>query len=529
MAMLAPGTAAVVFDLDGVVTDTAAVHAAAWKRLFDEFLEAQAEATGTSQPPFDLDTDYRRHVDGRPRYDGVRGFLASRGIELPEGDPADPPDSGTVQGLGNRKNGYFLERLRESGARPYGSTVELVHALAAIGIPSAVISASENARAVLEAAGLGELFETRVDGVVAHQLGLAGKPDPAVFIEAARRLGAPRERAVVVEDALAGVQAGAAGGFLQVVGVDRSGHPRALAEAGADVVVSDLEELDLPSGTAGRTPARTIDRLPSALRHVGEIEARADGKQVALFLDYDGTLTPIVDDPARALLPEATRSAIERLAGALPVAIVSGRDLADVRRLVGIGGLWYAGSHGFDIVSPTGERHERAPDTLPSLDDAEHELRPLLEAIPGARLERKRYAVTAHFRGVPEDRIDDVEVAVASVEAACPDLRITGGKKVLELRPDIAWDKGRAIHWLLQTQGLDRPDVLPVYIGDDVTDEDGFRALGRRGIGIVVRGEADERPTSALFAIDDTTDVPTLLERLRRATDSQRDGGAGGR
>ena len=141
-------------------------------------------------------------------------------------------------------------------------------------------------------------------------------------------------------------------------------------------------------------------------------------------------------------------------------------------------------------------------------------LRPLLERIPGARLERKRYAVTAHFRGVADDRIDDVEMAVASVAAANPDLRVTGGKKVLELRPDVAWDKGLAIRWLLETQGLDAPDVLPIYVGDDETDEDGFRALGRGGIGIVVRGESDDRTTRALFALGRPDDVPDLLDRL---------------
>jgi trehalose 6-phosphate phosphatase len=258
-----------------------------------------------------------------------------------------------------------------------------------------------------------------------------------------------------------------------------------------------------------------IARLPSALDHLGEIAARADGKQLAVFLDYDGTLTPIVDEPARALLPDATREAIGILAGSLPVAVVSGRDLADVRRLVGIDGLWYAGSHGFDIAGPDGERHELAPDALSALDDAERELRPLLRSIAGARLERKRYAVTAHFRGVPGDRIDDVEVAVAAVAAACPGLRVTGGKKVLELRPDIDWDKGRAIAWLLGIQGLDRPDVLPVYVGDDETDEDGFRALDGHGIGIVVRGEADDRPTRAHYALDGPADVPSFLRLLR--------------
>jgi alpha,alpha-trehalase len=238
---------AVVFDMDGVVTETASVHAAAWKRLFDEFLAARG------QPPFDTDADYRRYVDGKPRYDGVRDFLASRAISLPEGDPADPPDRETICGLGNRKNGYFREELRQNGARAFPTTIDLVRRLGEAGIGTAIISASKNMGEVLAAAGAADLFPVRVDGLDAGRLGLPGKPDPAVFVEAARRLGTAPARTAVVEDAIAGVTAGRRGGFALVVGVDRTGHADALREAGADVVVSDLGEVDLrlPETEAG--------------------------------------------------------------------------------------------------------------------------------------------------------------------------------------------------------------------------------------------------------------------------------------
>jgi alpha,alpha-trehalase len=236
---------AVVFDMDGVITDTASVHAAAWKRLFDEYLEEHARRSGEPFEPFDSDADYRRYIDGKPRYDGVRDFLASRGITLPDGDPADPPDRETVCGLGNRKNDLFLAHLRTEGAEPYPSTVELVRRLHDLGVGVAVISASQNAQEVLEAAGVGSLFDVRVDGAVADELGLPGKPDPAVFVEAARRLGSTPDRTAIVEDAIAGVEAGRRGAFALVVGVDRTGDAEALREAGADVVVSDLAELDV--------------------------------------------------------------------------------------------------------------------------------------------------------------------------------------------------------------------------------------------------------------------------------------------
>jgi beta-phosphoglucomutase family hydrolase len=242
---------AVVFDTDGVLTDTASVHAVAWKRLFDEYL---ALRTSRGQEPFRpfAQADYLRSIDGRPRYDGVAGFLASRGIQLPWGDPSDPPGRETVCGLGNAKDGYFLAHLRDHGARPFPSSVAFVRRVRERGLGTAVVSASRNMGAVLDSAGLGDLFDVEVDGVEADRLGLPGKPDPALFLEAARRLGVAPGRAAVVEDALAGVEAGRRGGFGLVVGVDRGGQAAALAERGADVVVTDLGDLVLGGAAAGR-------------------------------------------------------------------------------------------------------------------------------------------------------------------------------------------------------------------------------------------------------------------------------------
>jgi len=239
------GVTAVILDMDGVVTDTASVHARAWKRLFDEYLERRAMRTNITFVPFDPDGDYRRYIDGKARYDGVRDFLASQGNILPEGKPTDAPDAETVCGLGNRKNGYFLDHVKEHGAVGYRSTIAFVERLTSAGVRIAIISASLNMSEVLEAAGVADLFEIRVDGLVADDLELPGKPDPAVFLEAARRLGVEPARAAVVEDALAGVEAARRGGFALIIGVDRADHPDALRAAGADLVVSDLGELEL--------------------------------------------------------------------------------------------------------------------------------------------------------------------------------------------------------------------------------------------------------------------------------------------
>ena len=234
---------AVLFDLDGVLTRTASVHASAWKKLFDGFLEQRATQSGEPFVPFDIDADYLRYVDGKPRYDGVAAFLESRGIELPLGAPDDGPDVQSVRALGNLKDRYFLQHLQQHGVDPYEASIALVRTLRAQEIKTAVVSSSNNCAAVLEAAGIAQLFDARVDGTDITRLGLKGKPAPDAFLEAARRVGAEPSRAVVVEDAIAGAEAGRAGRFGCVIGVDRRGHAKALRDAGADVVVTDLAQV----------------------------------------------------------------------------------------------------------------------------------------------------------------------------------------------------------------------------------------------------------------------------------------------
>jgi beta-phosphoglucomutase family hydrolase len=233
----------VLFDLDGVLTRTASVHASAWKKLFDSFLEQRSTQAGEPFVPFDIDTDYRRYVDGKPRYDGVAAFLESRGIELPLGAPEDGPDVQSVCALGNLKDRYFLQHLEEQGVEPYEASISLVQKLRAQGIKIAVVSSSNNCAAVLEAAGIAQLFDARVDGKDVTRLKLKGKPAPDAFLEAARRVGTEPARAVVVEDATAGVEAGRSGLFGCVIGVDRGGHAQALLDAGADAVVTDMTQV----------------------------------------------------------------------------------------------------------------------------------------------------------------------------------------------------------------------------------------------------------------------------------------------
>jgi len=250
--------------------------------------------------------------------------------------------------------------------------------------------------------------------------------------------------------------------------------------------------------------------LPSALNHVQEIVRRND--RPAVFLDYDGTLTPIVSQPEKALLSDSLRRALQALVMQAPVAILSGRDLDDVRQRVNISAIVYAGSHGFDIAGPRGLRKELATEFLPRLDIVEKEIGEQLTGIPGARLERKRFSIAAHYRNVNESDVPKVERAVSEVAARHRELRKMDGKKVHELLPDIDWDKGKAVLWLLENLGLERAKVRPIYIGDDRTDEDAFRALEKSGVGILVSEEP--RPTAARYLLKDPAEVERFLREL---------------
>ena len=250
--------------------------------------------------------------------------------------------------------------------------------------------------------------------------------------------------------------------------------------------------------------------ISSALKNVQEIARH--GRRLAVFLDYDGTLTPIVSHPEKALLSDSMRQALQSLVMQAPVAILSGRDLDDVRQRVNIGAIVYAGSHGFDIAGPRGLRKEMAMEFLLRLDMVEQELGKQLAGIAGARVERKRFSIAAHYRNANASEVPKVDRAVSEVAARHRELRKMDGKKVYELLPDIDWDKGKALLWLLENQGLERAKVRPIYIGDDRTDEDAFRALEKAGVGILVSEEP--RPTAARYSLKDPAEVERFLREL---------------
>jgi len=475
-----PSLEAVVFDLDGVITLTARLHATAWKWAFDRILR---EREGDDFRPFDVHEDYVRYVDGRPRIDGVATFLESRGILLPLGEPSDRPSLCSAWGIGNLKNDRFLELLNEEGADVDKGTVALIHELRDRGIHVAVASSSKNCESILRRAGLLNLFEARVDGVESARLSLQGKPHPDIFLEAARRLGVSPQDTVVVEDATAGVKAGREGGFGLVVGLDRHGERAALRSYGADVVLESLgaDTVELFQ----RWMTNWADRRPSAWLAWPSLSGKlASSKSLAVFLDYDGTLTPIAPRPEDAVLSESMRATLKQLASRIPTAIISGRGVEDVRALLRVDGLYIAGAHGFQIVSPDGTVKEMDARWREMIEDAADDLEPIVRELPEAILERKGYSVAVHYRMVPPQRVPWLQGQVRAVAASYPELRRTPGKMVFELQPNIDWDKGAALCWLLEELG--QADAMPIYIGDDITDEDAFAAVKGGGIGILV-------------------------------------------
>ena len=382
----------------------------------------------------------------------------------------------------------------------FESTVVLVRKLADTGVAVGVYSSSRNCERILKDAGLGDLFTVRVDGVVAQDLELPGKPDPAVLLEATRRLGAVPERSVVIEDAEAGVEAGSRGGFALVIGVDRTGHAEELRRHGADVVVPDLADVAVRKGD------KQMSRLPNAVDSYGQLIGVVGGRRPFVCLDFDGTLSEIVSDPDAARLVDGAAKVLEDLAAHCPVAILSGRDLADVRDRVGIPGIWYAGSHGFELIGPDGSHHHNDArghrGTHPGECSGRTDRR--AQRRPGGIRRTQAFAVAVHFRNVSPDRVAEV-VATTRRHGQRHGLRVTGGRKVVELRPDIDWDKGSALEWI-RDHIPQTGRVLPIYVGDDLTDEDAFDAIRLNGIGVVVRHDEDgDRPTSAQFTLNNRT------------------------
>ena len=347
-------------------------------------------------------------------------------------------------------------------------------------------------------------------GVSSDELRRDTPPDVAALVETAIRLAVRPGRCAVITATDDGVTAARAGGFALVIGIDPTGPRDELRSHGADAVIRDLREIRVRAGD------RRMSELPDGLQALGLMTER----HPAVFFDFDGTLSEIVENPDSARLVDGAADALTSLSAQCPVAILSGRDLADVRQRIGLPGIWYAGSHGFELTGPDGAHHQNAEAaaSIPVLAEAAAELADQLGHIPGVVVEHKRFGVAVHYRNATRDRVGEVAAAVRSAGQRTA-LRVTTGREVIELRPNIDWDKGKTLRWVLDyIRDNEGPGPLvPIYLGDDITDEDAFDAVHDDGIAILVRHSDDgDRATAATYALDDPDRVREFTERLAR-------------
>jgi alpha,alpha-trehalase len=387
------------------------------------------------------------------------------------------------------------------------STAGFLQRLRDVGVATAVYSSTRDCEAMLRAAGLEELV-----GVAVGAADTAEQVDAALAM-AVTRLGIRPVRCVIIDCADAGVAAGRDGGFRLVIGLEHNGGADELLSCGADTVIADLAEISVWRGGA---PLSTVADAMGVYSQLKELVA---SRRPAVFLDFDGTLSEIAAQPESASLVEGALEALRALAAECPVAVISGRDLGDLRRRVQVDGIWYAGGHGFELVAPDGAQHENAAaiGATGALTRAAERLAELLRDVPGVQLEHKRFGVAVHYRNVDPEQVDRV-IATARKLGRSQCLRVTMGRRVIELRPSLDWDKGRTVSWILEhIQKTSRGAMLPIYVGGDITNEDAFDAVQFDGVGIALRYNEDgDRPSAALFSL---ADPPAVCEFLRRLAD----------
>ena len=357
-----------------------------------------------------------------------------------------------------------------------------------------------------------DLGDLATDESLVAQLHAAGvaTDDHQPLVEAANRLSVRPGRCAVVTATENGVAAARADGFALVIGIAKTGHGDELINRGADAVITHLHAISV------RTGDHRMSELPDGLQALDGIT----GQHPAVFFDFDGTLSDIVANPDSARLVAGAADALTSLTAQCPVAILSGRDLADVRQRIGLPGIWYAGSHGFELIGPDGTHHENAEAaaSIPVLEHAAAELADQLAHIPGVVVEHKRFGVAVHYRNAARDRVGEAAAAVRSVGQRTA-LRVTTGREVIELRPDVDWDKGKTLRWVLDhIRDEEQPGpLLPIYLGDDITDEDAFDAIHDDGVAILVRHSDDgDRATAANYALDNPARAREFTDRLAR-------------
>jgi trehalose-phosphatase len=475
---------ALILDLDGVITDTRDLHFKAWKETFDELLSEEVELKSFE------DEDYALYVDGKPREEGIRSFIEARKIFLPEDK---------LRELAQKKDELFLKKLRRVGPRVFQDSIMALKHWREEGIPMAVVSSSRNCSEVLERAGLKGFFDVQVDSITAEKAHLRGKPEADYFLEAAHLLNKRPEESAIIEDSMAGIQAGIKGHFKGVIGVSRKGQtpPSLLYAEGADLVVNSLEQIGLHENA--------LRAWESILQKIGE-------REIALFLDFDGTISEIVPDPDKAQIRPSIFPLLKDCSRSFKTAIISGRDRQDVKRRVNIENIFYAGCHGFDISGPGGFHFvvEEASEILPHLVAARRQLETLLEPFSGMVVEDKKFFTAVHYRHVASIKENDLKEKIRKLVSHYDKLAIREGKKVIEIGPNLNWNKGTAIKKLCEVLEINFTEIVPIFVGDDLTDEDGYKEVRGKGISIKVTYE-EPGITEADYWLNDPAEVEKFI------------------
>jgi alpha,alpha-trehalase len=500
----------IILDLDGVVTDTASLHEQAWKQTFTAFLTDFSKKTNKQFQQFTHD-DYLEYLDGKLRIQGAQDFLHSRNIDLTEGFDDDPPGFLTVGSIANQKNHLYYQFIDTHGVSAFPDTRTMLIKWRLQGYKLALISSSKSCRYIIDRAGLSGAFDTIVDGNDLITMKLKGKPDPDMFLYTAEKMGSTNNHTAIIEDAVSGIEAAKRGKFAAIIGIARNDHPQRLLKHGAHQVVFTLTEL------CPQPPIRYIKEIPSFTSTIDEFLKTHALNKCSIFLDYDGTLTPIVPRPEEALLSSHTRSLLRKLSQKCTVAIISGRERQEIQSIIDIDSIYYAGNHGFDISGPhnCSYIHPSAKIIEPYLSRAELLVSESLSSIQGILIERKRFSIAVHYRQVNPDRVETIRNELNRICSAVNGLKVTSGKKVFELQPDLEWNKGTAVLWLIEKLlpiASLTPERTIMYIGDDLTDEDAFREIADIGISVLVGSH--DTVTAAKYRLDNVDQVVDFIDSL---------------
>ena len=485
---------AIVFDLDGVLTQTQKLHATAWREMFNEFLLKRSGAAAEFTPE-----DYRLYVDGKPRLEGIKSFLASRHIQIPDDE---------IEVLGNKKNKLYIAALKKEGPHLIEDSFSFVVKLASKKVPMAVVSSSRNCRMIMEQTGLIKFIPTIVTPDEAQTKNLRGKPQPDYFLEACRLLKVNPKESIMVEDAISGIQAGRSAGFERVIGMKTSKDPGGMNElksAGADEVVTSLWDI---------TGMDEYLKLENARENIKKILEK--NRNYFLFLDFDGTISEIVRDPADARAVPGVVELISELGHRMPVCIITGRDTEVIRKFINLSHVYYAACHGFEITGPSELHYEltEARNMIPEFDKAQSFLSRKLGEYSGIIIERKKFGLAFHYRMISSPEVR--EKIITTVSDYCrehPTFKLRPGEEVIELLPNLKWHKGKALLKLYDVLELSKKDFPPLYFGDGKTDEDAFRELINWGISILVSREG--RPTLAHYKLETPSETKNVLREIK--------------